>query len=119
VKTAGDQSAEEPAERRFAAAVAFYPNCRVSSGVMTVPLLILIGGADDWTPAAACRAMLTRRAGRGAMVALHVYPGATHAFDVRAPARTVLGHRLRYDPAATRDAWLRVRRFLEARLGRG
>ena len=101
----------------FAAAVAFYPNCRLSSGVMTTPLLILMGSADDWTPAAACRAMLRRRGGRGAPVALHVYPGATHAFDTPGPNRTVLGHRLRYDPAAARDAWRRVRVFLNARLG--
>ena len=101
----------------FAAAVAFYPNCRLSSGVMTSPLLILMGSADDWTPAAACRAMVRRRGGRGAPVALHVYPGATHAFDTPGPNRTVLGHRLRYDPAAARDAWRRVRVFLKAPLG--
>ncbi|MGC8476164.1 MAG: dienelactone hydrolase family protein [Acetobacteraceae bacterium] len=102
---------------RFAAAVAFYPNCRLSAGVMTAPLLILMGSADDWTPAAACRAMLHRRGGRGAPVVLHVYPGATHAFDTPGPNRTVLGHRLRYDPAAARDAWRRVRAFLRVRLG--
>ncbi len=103
----------------FAAAVAFYPNCRLSSGVMTAPLLILTGSADDWTPASACRAMLAQRAGRGAPVALHVYPGATHAFDTPGPSRTVLGHRLRHDPAAARDAWRRVRAFLGARLSGG
>lgn len=102
---------------RFAAAVAYYPNCRRSSGVMTVPLLILIGARDDWTPAAACRALLVRRAGRGAPVSLAVYPGATHAFNVPGRAHVYLGHAIRYDRTAARTAWARVRVFLRARLG--
>ncbi|MBW4093060.1 MAG: hypothetical protein HIU82_18455 [Proteobacteria bacterium] len=99
---------------RFRAAVAFYPNCRFSTGVMTTPLLILMGSADDWTPVAACRAILDRRAGRGAKVRLVVYPGATHAFDVPARAHTILGHHIRYDAAAARAAWGQVRAFLAA-----
>ena len=101
---------------RFAAAVAYYPNCRRFSGVMSVPLLILIGARDDWTPAAACRALLTRRAGRGAPVSLVVYPGATYAFNVLGRPHVYLGHAIRYDPAAARAAWARVRVFLHAHL---
>jgi dienelactone hydrolase len=98
--------------------VAFYPNCRFSTGVMTTPLLILMGSADDWTQVAACRAMLDRRAGRGAKVQLVVYPGATHAFDVPARAHTTLGHHIRYDPSAARAAWGQVRAFLAAAFAR-
>jgi dienelactone hydrolase len=50
----------------FRAAVAYYPQCQSSSGVMSAPVLILIGDRDDWAPAAACRAMLARRGGKGA-----------------------------------------------------
>ncbi|HYZ23694.1 MAG TPA: dienelactone hydrolase family protein [Rhodopila sp.] len=56
---------------RFRAAVAYYPNCTGSSGVMTVPTLILIGERDDWTPSAACKkwppekATSASRAGKG------------------------------------------------------
>jgi len=103
---------------RFRAAVAYYPNCRLSSGVMTVPLLILMGSADDWTPATACTAMLARRAGRGAAVNLVIYPGATHAFNTPGRPHIYLGHAIRYDPAAARDAMAREGAFLRAALGR-
>ncbi len=115
VASGGVPSGAAPAAGpRFRAAVAFYPNCRFSTGVMTAPLLILMGSADDWTSVAACRAMLARGAGRGANVRLVVYPGATHAFDVPARAHTTLGHHIRYDPSAARAAWGQVRAFLAA-----
>ena len=39
----------------FRAAVAYYPWCGDKSGVMTVPVLIVIGEADDWCPADLCK----------------------------------------------------------------
>jgi dienelactone hydrolase len=101
----------------FRAAVAFYPNCRFRTGVMSVPTLILIGEKDDWARASWCRHMLVRRQGKGAPVELIVYPGATHAFNFPRPPRNYLGHRLAYDPDATAKAWREVRRFLRERLG--
>ncbi len=98
----------------FRAAVADYPQCRYSGGVMTVPTLILVGDRDDWAPAQACRAMLARRAGNGAPVQLVVLPGATHAFDVPEPRRHYLGHLLEYDPDATRIAAAQMHVFLQA-----
>jgi dienelactone hydrolase len=66
----------------FRAAVAFYPGCRVlarrDSYHPHAPVLILAGGADDWTPAADCVA-LAKSAGPG--VEIDVYEGAHHAFD--------------------------------------
>lgn len=91
----------------FGAVVAFYPLC---TGSLPSDALILIGGADDWTPAARCAG----RAGTN----LKVYPGATHAFDAPRPERTYLGHHLAYDPAAAADAIERTHRFLSSRLGR-
>lgn len=98
----------------FRAAVAYYPQCRYASGIMIVPTLILVGDRDDWAPAQACRAMLARRAGKGAPVRLVVLRGATHAFDFPEPRRRYLGHLLEYDPDATRAAAAQARAFLQA-----
>lgn len=80
----------EPAIR---AAVAFYPGCRTLTRAQTpyqpyAPLLILAGGADDWTPAAPC-AELVDIAKRGRAPAdIVIYPGAHHAFDrINLPVR--------------------------------
>jgi dienelactone hydrolase len=91
----------------FGAIVAFYPLC---TGNAPSNALILIGSADDWTPASRC----VDRAGTN----LKVYPGATHAFDAPRPERTYLGHHLAYDAAAAVDAIDRTHRFLSSRLGR-
>jgi dienelactone hydrolase len=70
----------------FAAAIAFYPGCRAAlqnkDGWSTqIPLLVLIGAEDDWTPAEPCQTLVAREAKRGAPVELVVYPGAHHGFD--------------------------------------
>jgi dienelactone hydrolase len=91
----------------FAAVVAFYPWC---AGSQPRNALILIGSADDWTPASRCQG----EAGTN----LKVYPGATHAFDAPRADRTYLGHHLAYDAAAAADAIDRTRRFLSSHLGR-
>lgn len=110
--------------QQFRAAVAFYPPCRRSSGNFDAPTLILIGDHDDWASPAACRKMVARasetglaRSSGGAAVSLTVYPGATHAFDSPLPPRHYMGHALRYDRDATRDAWNRIKAFLAANLG--
>ena len=43
---------------------------------------------------------------------LVVYPGASHSFDWRG-SWEYLGHKGWYDPAATEDAYERVKAFLE------
>ncbi|MGH7114025.1 MAG: dienelactone hydrolase family protein [Stellaceae bacterium] len=113
---AGVGAIEKAEKRHFRAAIAYYPCTRYRAGVMTVPTLILVGEKDDWSPASYCREMMARRAGKGAPVSLIVYPGATHAFNIPAPAREYLGHHLAYDPQATADAWRQVRDFLQATL---
>jgi dienelactone hydrolase len=69
----------------FAKAVAFYPGCRLplESGKWRsrVPLLILMGEADDWTPAAPCKALAAQAKSSGEAVAIVTYPGAYHDFD--------------------------------------
>ena len=69
-------------------AVAWYPGCALElnrSYEATAPLLLLVGAADDWTPAAPCQALAT--AARGAPVQIESYAGAYHGFDSRAPLR--------------------------------
>jgi dienelactone hydrolase len=68
----------------FRSAVALYPGCRKLNTLgwsARVPTLILIGAADDWTPAKACEQMVAGARGRSAQVAITVYPGAYHGFD--------------------------------------
>ncbi len=104
--------------------VAFYPGCRVPSETRgwepAAPLLILIGEADDWTPAAPCRALADRI---GAKVTLVTYPNAVHDFD--APDRPVRKRgglatpvsgaaHSGTDPAAREDALRRVPAFIAA-----
>jgi dienelactone hydrolase len=115
---------------KFRAGVAFYPECSGSSGLMAVPLPVLIGDRDDWTPAGDCIDMaagksvipVTRRPRDRSNVKLIVYSGAHRAFDVAdlgiLPGRgaTVQGQRLEYDEAATRDAVQQVRAFPESAL---
>jgi dienelactone hydrolase len=64
----------------FKTAIAFYPGCRgflaATTWVPRVPLTILIGSIDDWTPAEPCVALQSR-----ANVRTIVYPDAYHGFD--------------------------------------
>lgn len=67
----------------FKAIVAYYPWCRASTGRLRVPVLIMTGSADTWTPASRCK-------GFGAQVV--TYPGAVHSFDLKTLKRqTVKG----------------------------
>jgi dienelactone hydrolase len=69
-------------------AVAFYPGCADplrQRWQPTAPLLMLLGGADDWTPAAPCEALA--RQAEGQAVPVETYAGAYHGFDGTAPVR--------------------------------
>jgi dienelactone hydrolase len=106
-------------DHRFAAAVAYYPPC--DSANVYAPVLILIGELDDWTPAAACRAMIGKRTGAGAAVRLVVYPSAHHDFNARRLAgnpQMFFGHRLEYNEAADLAARDEVKQFLATMIGR-
>ncbi len=116
--------------RKFLAAVAFYPYCLLAQGPFVAPLLLLIGSADDWTPAWRCERLADRSRDRGGPFDIAVYPGAYHFFDdsglaapayrpeidnrEKSPARgATFGH----DPAAQADALERVKAFLAKHLG--
>jgi len=76
-------------DRRFAAHVALYPNCSdwyTAARVTGAPLLLLLGGRDDYTPAEACRGYAEWFRGAGAETTVVTYPDAYHDFDAyRAP----------------------------------
>ena len=113
----------------YAAAIAFYPGCRALAerrrGWSPVaPTLVLVGDADDWTPAEPCRRLA---ATTGSMMELMIYPGAFHDFDApdmaphvrRNVGSTASGTAtLGTDPDARADAIVRVPAFVDGRLGR-
>jgi dienelactone hydrolase len=71
-------------EPDFRSAIAFYPDCQVSSGLgwsARVPTLLLIGAKDDVSSPPACRQMIDGARGRSALTRIVVYPGAYHDFD--------------------------------------
>ncbi len=98
-------------------AIALYPYCSRSSQAYRVPLLVLIGDADDWTPAGICTDMVAALPTSSAAVELAVYRGATHSFDCQACDGEYWGHHLVHDATAHADAIARVEAFLSATLG--
>ncbi|MDE2602502.1 MAG: dienelactone hydrolase family protein, partial [Bradyrhizobium sp.] len=73
---------------RFAAHIAFYPDCTTSylndTDVSDSPIRILHGTSDNFNPVAACRAYVERLTSAQKNVKLVEYPDASHYFD--APA---------------------------------
>lgn len=114
----------------FAAGIGIYPGGCFSLVKEQVirPLLVLIGGADDWTPAAKCREMVEAMRGRGADASIVIYPGAYHYFDVEGQRLEVLpdveneykagghGATVSYQAAAAVAAYGRVEAFLARHL---
>jgi dienelactone hydrolase len=101
----------------FAAAVAYYPGCERPDSALVTDTLILIGEADDWTPAARCQQWRDGVRTGGRTVQIKVYPGARHGFDSARPLHRYAGHLVGRDPAAARDAEALVRGFFDQRLG--
>jgi dienelactone hydrolase len=78
------QLSSRVAEPDFRSAIAFYPDCRVASGLgwsTRVPTLVLIGAKDDVSSPPACRQMIDGARGRSALARIVVYPSAYHDFD--------------------------------------
>jgi dienelactone hydrolase len=104
------------AQRGLAGGVAYYPGCNPASGAgIDIPVLLLAGDKDDWTPADRCRQMVAGLAQPNLVEAVY-YPGAYHSFDLEAGDRTVPGaagktHRLAFDPDAAADAEARTKAF--------
>ena len=110
-------------------AVAFYPGCEaeLQRGFQTgTPVLLLLGGADDWTPAAQCQDLASAAAGFVPLV--ESYSGAHHGFDSHAPVRLRKdvpngvnpgqGVHVGGNPAAREASRQRLLAFLAQHLGR-
>jgi dienelactone hydrolase len=113
-------------EPGYRAAIGVYPGGCYSLVEEQVvrPLLVLIGEADDWTPASQCREMVDAMRSRGADAQIVLYPGAYHFFDdARWPRQYLAGVENRekpggccgatvaYDAAADADTRRRVEEF--------
>ena len=105
--------------------VLFYPPCAGWKRLTgTTPVLMLLGGKDDWTPAAPCEALAQAASRAGRKVTAVVYPDAYHHFDgaevkrrtIIHDARGGLGATIEYNPRAHEDAEKQVLAFLKENL---
>lgn len=113
-------------------AVAFYPGCEadLKRGYQhTARVLLLVGEADDWTPAAPCKRLAQQAehslASRDATFEIDAYPGAFHGFDSTAPLRVRKdvpngvnpgqGVTVGGDPEALKQSRARLIQFITAR----
>jgi len=105
-------------KERFRAAVAYYPYCDASMATVAAPSLILVGEADERNPVELCREMVAHAGPDGAPIALTVYPGVHHNFDVALLTPGVRYQRfwLEYNEPAAKDAEEKTRAFLDAHL---
>lgn len=103
-------------------AVAYYPYCNPKLDVrIDVPLLVLMGADDDWTPATLCRELQADEALKnGAPVEMIFYPGAYHGFDRPQVVSEVRGwsvgggvkkHKMGGNPKAAEDSFKRTREY--------
>jgi dienelactone hydrolase len=109
----------------FRAAVAFYPalcseKYQPGDWRSTVPLLLLQGWNDTWTRAPPCKSFVDGAVARGAKIEMQIYPDAYHDFDAPGvPLHTLNVYspegtwpQVGTDPAARKDAFVRVPAFL-------
>ena len=71
---------------KFIEAIAFYPGCSPfakdsAPAKISSPLTVLMGDADDWTPAAPCSTFVARLKNNEQPATITLYPGAFHDFD--------------------------------------
>ena len=100
----------------FSRAVVYYPDCRaLEPWKATLPVLMLLGGDDDMTPARLCQEA-ARRTAVPAAVRVVVYPGARHGFDVpELPAQLRYGFAtIASHPEAAAAARREVEQFLRS-----
>lgn len=76
-----DTAMFKSASTKFKAVLAFYPGCTAASNralKFGVPTAIFIGRDDDWTPAAACEALVATNSN----AQIYLYDNAYHGFDL-------------------------------------
>jgi dienelactone hydrolase len=104
----------------FLAVVSYYPYCPKLQLHFVSDLQILVGDADDWTPAKRCEDLVAKYGEASAhRPTLKVYPGVFHAFDGDRPERVYFGHHLAYDAKAATDSFAVSKAFLDSHLRPG
>ena len=117
-----------PATPYFRAAVAFYPGCadslRSRGGFsLAAPLVMFVGGSDDWTAPQPCVDLAAKLAASGEPATITVYPEAYHGFDGPSSQKRLRldvpngvhpgqGVTVATDPKARDDAYARLKLFL-------
>lgn len=91
------------------ASVAFYPWCGAVPSNPRVPLLVLSGDADDWTPPTRCKSLDKA----GDRLTVVTYPGAVHSFDLNIPVQTFQGHKVGGNAKARSDARRKMVNFFQ------
>ena len=120
--------------QRFDAVVSMYPGCfrtqppggtpyEIMNNDIDRPLLVLMGGQDNETPASDCIPKLEQLKAAGAPVEWNLYPDATHCWD----CKNLNGNRkvdvrgnsvlYTYDEKITADSGKRLFEFVERALG--
>jgi dienelactone hydrolase len=108
-----------PSEPAFTAAVAYYPGCDprdLPGAPLETDTLILIGDADEWTPAERCAHWRNSVQTNAHVMQMKIYPGARHGFDAPLPPHFFAGHYVGQDPAALTDSLIETRRFFDERV---
>ena len=113
------------------AAVALYPSCAASLRneryATTIPLLLLVGALDDWTPPQPCEDLARRLTSSTPAPAVQFvsYADSYHGFDSSTPVRTLKdipsgvdsrSVRVGGNPSARADALGRIDQFLRQHL---
>ena len=99
--------ADERAEPRHPTLPAAWPNFFHAK----IPVALMYGGEDDWTPYIACEDVV-----QGEIFERHVFPYATHGFDMKGPNRRLYGYYLRYDEKADVQSRKLTREFFDRNL---
>ncbi|MEX3009993.1 dienelactone hydrolase family protein [Hoeflea sp. TYP-13] len=121
LETISSGSILKSTEPWFRAAITFYPYC-VADRRIDLPVLIMVGEVDEWSPPGPCRELASNNRPPDSIEVV-TYPLAFHAFDmveiadgfaIEGPSG--IQHWLKFDPQAYQDAINRVRAFLALHL---
>jgi len=112
-------------DAKLRAIIGVYPGCGSAPAPANAPpVLMLVGGQDDWAPPENCQKLAETAQAAGLPMSIVVYPEARHGFDaahlrgrVYVPvARGGKGATVEYNPRAHEDAEKQVKRFLAEHL---
>jgi dienelactone hydrolase len=114
----------EAMDQGIRAAISYYPPCVQPDGKhffkeSKIPLLLLLGELDNWSPTAACVAKAEEIQKSGRIVEWMVYRGTHHGFDNQDYYTAVndnRGRTMQYNQTAADDSWNRFKTFLTKHL---